>query len=83
MKKDPACGGSLSTCEAAVVPPPFSLKPEIDLKVLEMFFELVPTLNAVSFAPLVAKKKEKKKRCKEIISFVWICSDLNTDSDSQ
>lgn len=39
---------------------PFSLQPEIDLG-LEMFFELVPKLNAVSFSVLIAKKTEKKK----------------------
>lgn len=57
MEKDPACGGSLSTSEAAVVLA-FSLRPKIDLKVLKMFFELVPKLNAVSFALLIEKKEK-------------------------
>lgn len=42
---------------------PFSLQPEIDLG-LEMFFELVPKLNAVSLCLLIAK--EIKKRRKDI-----------------
>lgn len=63
---------------------PFSLQPEIDLD-LEMFFELVPELNAVSLCLLIAKKTggKKKKRCKDVISFVGICPDLNTDAEKK
>lgn len=45
----------------------------------DLFFDLVPTLNAMSSC--LPKKQEKK--CKDIramISFVWIWPDLNTDS---
>lgn len=45
----------------------------------DLFFDLAPTLNAMSSLPA----KKTKKNCKDIramISFVWIWPDLNTDS---
>lgn len=46
----------------------------------DLFFDLAPTLNAMSSC---LPKKTRKKNCKDIramISFLWIWPDLNTDS---